>query len=104
MGRLKRSRLSDTSPRKPAASRGISIPEILIASAIGMSAIGLVIGLCKPILTAQAVEQSSTAEIQVVDAALYRLQRDIRQSDTNGVFVCTSAASTISCTQASTYS
>ena len=69
-----------------------------------MSAIGLVIGMCKPILTAQTVEQASTGEIQVVDATLYRLQRDVRQSDTNGIFVCTSADNAITCTQASTYS
>lgn len=81
----------------------MSIPEILIAAAIGMSAIGLVIGMCKPILTAQTVEQSSTGEVQVIDAALYRLQRDIRQSDANGVFVCTNTNSAIACTQASTY-
>jgi hypothetical protein len=68
-----------------------------------MSAIGLVIGMCKPILNAQSIEQSSTGEVQVVDAALYRLQRDVRQSDANGIFACTNANSTIACTQASTY-
>jgi len=93
-----------TSRRKPASSRGISIPEILIGAAIGMSAIGLVIGLCKPILTAQTTEQASTGEIQVIDATLYRLQRDVRQSDTNGIFVCANANDAITCTQASTYS
>lgn len=68
-----------------------------------MSAIGLVIGLLRPILAAQNIEQSSTGEIQVIDAALYRLQRDVRQSDSNGIFVCASANGAVACTQASTY-
>jgi hypothetical protein len=68
-----------------------------------MSAIGLLIGMCRPILTAQTVEQTSTGEIQAVDAALYRLQRDVRQSDTNGIFVCTSVNNAITCTQASAF-
>ena len=81
----------------------MSIPEILIAAAIGTSAIGLVIGLCRPILTAQDAEQNSTTEIQVIDDTLYRLQRDVRQSDTNGIFLCVSQNSAVTCTQAATY-
>ena len=68
-----------------------------------MSAIALVIGLCRPILTAQDAEQNSTTEIQVIDDTLYRLERDVRQSDTNGIFLCDSTNGAVTCTQAATY-
>ena len=90
-------------PRRASNNRGLSITETLVAAAISIAAIGLVVGLCRPILAAQDVEQRSTSEIQTVDATLYRLQRDVRQSDTNGIFICVNANAEITCTQASTY-
>jgi len=68
-----------------------------------VSAIGLIIAMCRPILSAQDAEQSATAQIQVMDESLYRIQRDVRQSDTNGVFLCSSDSDAVSCSQASTY-
>ena len=81
----------------------MSIPEILIATVIGISAIGLIVGLAKPMLSAQDAQQASMAEIQVMGSTLYRLQRDVRQSDPNGIFLCTSVSQSVGCVQASTY-
>ena len=70
---------------------------------IGTWATALIVGLSKPMLTAQDAEQASMAEIQVMGSTLYRLQRDVRQSDPNGIFICTNVSGAISCSQASNY-
>jgi hypothetical protein len=93
--------LKATLHRKPASSRGISVVEILIASTIAGMTIALIAGLCKPMLAAQHSEAASLAEIQVIDSTLYRLQRDVRQSDPNGIFVCSNQGNAVACNLAS---
>jgi hypothetical protein len=75
--------------------------EVLIVMMIGTWAMALVVGLCKPMLTAQDSEQASMAQIQTMSSILYRLERDVRQSDPNGIFLCSNVAGAISCGQAS---
>jgi hypothetical protein len=90
--------------RKPVSkNRGQSIMEVLIVMMIGTWAIALVVGLCKPMLTAQDSEQASMEQIQVMSSTLYRLERDVRQSDPNGIFMCANVAGVITCNQASNY-
>jgi type II secretory pathway pseudopilin PulG len=84
-------------------SRGFSIVEVLVVSLIAGLALGLVVEICKPMLAAQNSEEAALAEIQIMDATLYRMQSDLRQSDPNGIFVCSNAALGIACAQASDF-
>lgn len=89
--------------KRDSKNRGFSIAEILIVSVIASLAIGMVVEICKPMLVAQDSEEAALAEIQIMDATLYRVQSDIRQSDPNGIFVCSDAALGIVCAQASNF-
>ena len=90
--------------RRPASSsRGLSVVEVLVAAAIGGTAITLIACLCRPMLVAQNAEQAATDEIRVMDSTLYRLQRDVRQSDPNGIFICTRSSGSYTCDQASSF-
>lgn len=61
----------------------------------------LVVALCRPMLSASQAEHASLQEIQTMDSTLYRMQRDARQSDPNGIFVCTGTGGTLACSPAS---
>lgn len=91
-----------TLPRKPASNqRGISLPELLVVFGIASLVGTAVVALCHPMLSASQAEHASLQEIQTMDSTLYRLQRDARQTDPNGVFVCSGAGGSLSCSQAS---
>ena len=88
--------------RNPASKqRGVSLPETLVVLGIAALVGSVMVSLCRPMLTASNAEHVSLQEIQNMDSTLYRLQRDARQTDPNGVFVCTGSGGGLSCTQAS---
>ena len=88
--------------RKPASSnRGFSIPEVLTVSGIaGLVAVTIIV-LTGPMLSASNAEIGSLHQIQMMDTTLYRLQREIRQSDPNGIFTCSVGSGQMSCALAS---
>jgi type II secretory pathway pseudopilin PulG len=91
--------------RKPASKqRGISLPELFVVFAIAGLVGTAVLALCHPMMSASQAEHASLQEIQTMDSTLYRLQRDARQTDPNGVFVCYGAVGSLSCSQASNLS
>lgn len=89
--------------RKPdSRRRGVSIPELLVVFGIASLVGTAVVALCHPMLSASQAERASLQEIQTMDSTLYRIQRDARQTDPNGVFVCTGSGGALTCSQAST--
>jgi hypothetical protein len=91
--------------RKPASkSRGVTLSEVLVAAVISSLALSLVAALAHPMLTAAGAEQAKVDTVATIVQAQYRLQRDARQSDPNGIFVCSNAGGTFSCTPASSFS
>jgi prepilin-type N-terminal cleavage/methylation domain-containing protein len=91
-----------TLPRKPGSSqRGVSLPELMVVTGIAGIVGSVMVALCQPMLSASQAEHASSQEIQTMDSTLYRMQRDARQTDPNGVFVCTGAGATLACSQAS---
>jgi type II secretory pathway pseudopilin PulG len=88
--------------RKPGSSqRGTSMPEIMTVTIIAVIVMTIVAALFKSISGAAGAEQVDTDLVQSADEALYRVQRDVRQSDPNGIFACTGASSAVVCTAAS---
>lgn len=76
--------------------------EILTATFVAGIVMTMAVALIRPAVTAADAEQSQTELVHSIDDALYRIQRDIRQSDPNGIFVCeTSAQQATTCTLAS---
>jgi len=88
--------------RKPGSNiRGATLIEILVVCGIAGIVGSLVVALCRPMLSASQAEHASLQEIQTMDSTLYRMQRDARQSDPNGIFVCTGAGGALNCSPAS---
>jgi hypothetical protein len=87
--------------KRDSSRRGVSLPELLVVAGIASLVGTVVVALCHPMLSASQAEHVALIEIQTMDSTLYRLQRDVRQSDPNGVFVCTGAGASLSCSQAS---
>ncbi|HKW44113.1 MAG TPA: hypothetical protein VJN22_00565 [Candidatus Eremiobacteraceae bacterium] len=79
----------------------MSLPELLVVAGIASLVGSAVVALCHPMLAASQAEHSSLQEIQTMDSTLYRIQRDARQTDPNGVFVCTGSGASLACSQAS---
>jgi type II secretory pathway pseudopilin PulG len=83
--------------RSKATGRGYTIAELLsVIFLLGllMSAIVLILG---PLLRAQHQTQAKVDTVQAAAMALYRVQRDLRNTDALGIFVCTTGSSP-SCT------
>jgi prepilin-type N-terminal cleavage/methylation domain-containing protein len=88
--------------RKPASEqRGMTVPEVLTATIVAAIVMTFAVSLFEPAVTIAGDEQAQTSLVQSTDGALYRIQRDIRQSDPNGIFVCSGAPPPSSCTLAS---
>jgi type II secretory pathway pseudopilin PulG len=76
--------------------------EVLTATFVGGIVMTMAVALIRPAVTAADAEQAQTELVHSIDNALYRIQRDIRQSDPNGIFVCSvSTQQTTACTLAS---
>ena len=77
------------------------MPEIMTVMLIAAMVMTLVASLCRPVMSSTGAVQAQTDLVQSADDALYRIQRDVRESDPNGVFVCSGSAAAIACTPAS---
>lgn len=86
--------------KRASRERGVSIAELLTVTVIAGLVGTIVVALTRPIVSASNSELASLQEIQLMDTTLYRIQREIRQSDPNGIFVCTNAGG-MSCSLAS---
>ncbi len=74
------------------AQRGTSVAELLSVIAIMaliMSSVALIIG---PLLHSQDHTQAKTDTVQAAAMALYRMERDLRNSSVDQIFVCTTGA------------
>jgi prepilin-type N-terminal cleavage/methylation domain-containing protein len=88
--------------RKPFSDqRGVSMPEVMTAVMIAVIVMTVVAALFKSVVGAAGAQQVDRDLVQSADDALYRIQRDVRQSDPNGIFACTRTGSTVTCTPGS---
>lgn len=90
--------------KRASSNRGFSIPEVLTVSGIAGLVAVLIVVLTGPMLSASNAELASLHQIQMMDTTLYRLQREIRQSDPNGIFTCSLSSGQMSCALASNLS
>jgi type II secretory pathway component PulJ len=75
--------------------------EVLTAAMIAAMVMTMSVAVFRPAVTVADAERVNTTLVQSMDSALYRVQRDIRQSDPNGIFVCSGATPPTSCILAS---
>jgi type II secretory pathway pseudopilin PulG len=82
--------------------RGFSLAEALTATVI-FGLVGMFVATIVPhAIGSSSKQQAKVDTVQSATKALYRLQRDLRQSDPNGIFICSVAAAT-TCNLASSY-
>lgn len=77
------------------SQRGFTIAELLaviLMMALLMSAVALIIG---PLMRSQSQAQAKVDTVQAADMALYRMERDIRNTTLNQIFSCTTGASPV---------
>lgn len=67
----------------------MTLPETLVAMVVLGMFLTLVVALIRPLVTAPAQIQTKTSTVQTAAQVVYRLQRDLRNSDANGIFICT---------------
>jgi len=83
------------SRRKNDRQRGYSLAELVS----GMFVFGLlstfVVIILAPLMSAPNIQQAKIDTVQTGSAALYRLQRDIREGQVNGVYTCSYPAPSI---------
>lgn len=90
------------SRRKPASEqRGVTMPEIMTVTIIAIIVTTIVASLFTSISGAAGSEQVDADLVQSANDALYRIQRDVRQSDPNGIFACTVSGGAVTCTPGS---
>lgn len=77
------------------------MPEIMTVSIIAIIVTTIVASLFTSISGAAGSEQVDADLVQSANAALYRIQRDIRQSDPNGIFACAVSGGAVTCTPGS---
>jgi hypothetical protein len=82
----------------------MTVPELLTAAMVAAIVMTMALAMFRPALSVAGTEQARTALVQSTDGALYRIQRDIRQSDPNGIFICTGSEPPDSCSLASSVS
>jgi prepilin-type N-terminal cleavage/methylation domain-containing protein len=88
--------------RKPGSSqRGFSLTELLTVALIACLIGSIIVVLTRPMMTAGNAELASLQELQLMDTTLYRLQREVRQSDPNGIFYCSGSGYGLTCNQGS---
>jgi type II secretory pathway pseudopilin PulG len=88
--------------RKQASNqRGVTMPEIMTVMIIAIIVTTIVASIFKSVFGTAGAQQVDTDLVKAAGEALYRIQRDVRQSDPNGVFACTGSSSTLTCTPGS---
>lgn len=79
--------------------RGFSLSEMLTVIVILGILTGVIVAVVQPIISAPNKEQAKVDTVHAGARAMYRLQRDLRQSTPTGIFVCTYPAPS-TCTSA----
>ena len=82
--------------------RGYTVAELLsviFVLALITTAVALIIG---PLLRSQSQTQAKVDTVQAADMALYRIERDLRNTDSGLIYVCTTGASPACSTPATT--
>jgi type II secretory pathway pseudopilin PulG len=79
-------------------ARAFTIAELLTVLVLFGLLLTTVAAVIPAVLRSPAQMQAQVDEVNAAALALYKVQRDARQSDINGVFNCTTAP-TVSCTQ-----
>jgi hypothetical protein len=74
---------------------------VLTAALVGAIVMTIGFAMFQPAVAVSSSEQVQTSLVQSTDDALYRIQRDVRQSDPNGIFICTGSMPPTSCVLAS---
>ena len=87
--------------RRSRTQRGFSVSELLTVTVILGLLSTFVVLIIAPLLNAPNAQQAKIDTVQTGALALYALQRDVRQGQVNGVYVCTYPAPT-TCTNPST--
>ena len=90
------------SRRKPASSaRGVTVPEIMTVAVIAVIVTTIIVSLFVSISGTAGAEQIDSDLVQSANDALYQIQRDVRQSDPNGIFACSGSGGAVTCTPGS---
>jgi type II secretory pathway pseudopilin PulG len=85
-------------PRSSAAERGYTVAElisVIFIFALVTTAVALIIG---PLLRSQNQTQAKVDTVQAAAMALYRVERDLRNTTSGDIYACTTGASP-ACTQ-----
>lgn len=83
-------------------SRGTTIPELMTVIVILGLLMTTLLGIMTPLLRSQNRTQAKLDTVQSAAVALYRLQRDLRQTYYDGTWACTTGAGA-SCTQPTSF-
>jgi type II secretory pathway pseudopilin PulG len=70
-------------------ARGFTLAEILTVAVLFSMLLSTIVAVIPAVMRAPAQMQSQVDEVNAAALALYKVQRDARQSDVNGVFNCT---------------
>ena len=79
--------------RSNCPQRGYTVAELLsvvFVLALITTAIALIMG---PLLRSQSQTQAKVDTVQAADMALYRIERDLRNTDSGSIYACTTGAS-----------
>ena len=77
------------SRRRNKAQRGFTLADMLSGMFVLAILTGFAVSIITPLLSAPNAQAAKINTVQSGAMALYRLQRDIREGQVNGVYVCT---------------
>lgn len=77
------------SPRRTSGRRGYTIAELLLVTVIMGMISSFVVLIVAPLFKMSNAQVAKVDTVQAAAKAFYRIQRDLRQSDVSGVYVCT---------------
>lgn len=78
--------------RSRALPRGFSLAEVLTVLVILSFVLGLVAGILGPLVHQSTQAQAKAETVQTAAQIFYTIQRDLRQTSAQGVFLCTYSA------------
>lgn len=82
------------SPRRTNRRRGYTIAEVLLVAVVMGMISSFVALIVAPLFHAANAQAAKIDTVQAATSAFYRIQRDLRQSNASGVYVCTYPAPT----------
>jgi prepilin-type N-terminal cleavage/methylation domain-containing protein len=95
-------KINSQSRARRLANRGYTLSEVLIVTTLLGIFSSFMVGIVAPVVSAPNKEQSKVDTLQAAAQGLYEIQRDIRMSDTSGVYSCANNGGTVTCSQPST--